>query len=230
MSSAASAAVGAWPTSPGSPPRPSASPAASSCHPRRLDGPPPRQRHRCPDRRRVPACSRDGWRILHPGDLRFCLQPIVKDMPRRTRHLPPRHHQISLPIPLPSQRHVDQPLKPLCGQGMGISRLRQRAVSQVVFCGEASSTAVIVPSCALQSRTWRRLRRWPSAILDLRCARWPVGGQVGTTGCRLSIEQRDDVRPLPGRGVARTACGRARRRRRHQAVCAEGRGPCLRRR
>jgi hypothetical protein len=30
-------------------------------------------------------------------------------MPRRARHLPPRHHQITLPIPLPTQRHPETP-------------------------------------------------------------------------------------------------------------------------
>ena len=53
--------------------------------------------------------------------------------------------------------------------------------------------------------------------------RRPKMEEIGDRMCRLSIEQRDDVRPLPGRGVARTAYDRARRRRRRRAVCAEPR-------
>jgi hypothetical protein len=37
-----------------------------------------------------------------------------------------------------------------------------------------------VPSCSLRSRTRRALARGPSALLDLRCARWPARRQIGT--------------------------------------------------
>ena len=37
------------------------------------------------------------------------LKPIVENVPRRPRHLPPRHHQITLPIPLPTQSHQATP-------------------------------------------------------------------------------------------------------------------------
>jgi hypothetical protein len=40
------------------------------------------------------------------------LKPIVEDVPRRARHLLPRHHQITLPIPLPTQRHPGTPQIP----------------------------------------------------------------------------------------------------------------------
>jgi hypothetical protein len=33
-------------------------------------------------------------------------------MSRRARHLLPRHHQIALPIPLPTQRHPGNPPNP----------------------------------------------------------------------------------------------------------------------
>jgi hypothetical protein len=40
------------------------------------------------------------------------LKPIIEDVARRARHLLPRHHQITLPIPLPTQRHPDNPPHP----------------------------------------------------------------------------------------------------------------------
>ena len=40
------------------------------------------------------------------------LKPIVENAPRRPRHLPPRHHQFALTIPLPTQRHPGNPPNP----------------------------------------------------------------------------------------------------------------------
>ena len=40
------------------------------------------------------------------------LKPIVKDMARRARHLLPRHHQIALPLRLPTHRHPANPPSP----------------------------------------------------------------------------------------------------------------------
>src|SRR5512132_3060018 len=80
--------------------------------------------------------------------------------------------------------------------------MRYRDVEQAIFWGEPCSTVAMVPTCSLRPRTRRAaFWWWPLAILDLRCARWPAEGQVGTTGCRLSIEQQDDVRPQPARGT-----------------------------
>src|SRR5512132_336364 len=69
--------------------------------------------------------------------------------------------------------------------------MRYRDVEQAIFWGEPCSTVAMVPTCSLRPRTRRAaFWRWPLAILDLRCARWPAEGQVGTTGCRFRSNNR----------------------------------------
>src|SRR5512144_2232505 len=97
--------------------------------------------------------------------------------------------------------------------------MRYRELTQGVFCGERSSTAVMVPSCLLRSRT---LRAAFGGALRASLT-FAVRAGLPLPGCRLSIEQRDDVRPPPQPARERTAYGRARRRKRRRAVCAERR-------
>jgi hypothetical protein len=88
---------------------------------------------------------------VEAGLEQYRLEPIVKDVPRRPWHLPPRHHQITLSIPLPSQRHVDQSFEPLWLQGVRTSRLRQRAVKSLLDLVQDQQTNVARQPAAVEA-------------------------------------------------------------------------------
>ncbi|MFO0521491.1 MAG: hypothetical protein ACK515_13900 [bacterium] len=53
-------------------------------------------------------------------------------------------------------------------------------VLRVERCKRRPSILRSMPACSLRSRTRRAVARGPAALLDLRCARRPVGRQIGT--------------------------------------------------
>ena len=68
-----------------------------------------RRDRRCPHLRRVVRLACRLGEGVEAGPDQHLLQPVVENMPRRARNLPPRHHQLALPFPLPSQRHPENP-------------------------------------------------------------------------------------------------------------------------
>ena len=63
--------------------------------------------------------------------------------------------------------------------------------------------AIIAPSSSRSRPLTRRLRRWPSAILDSGCARrhWATAGRDGETALRSNKETDRKERGLRGRGL-----------------------------
>ncbi len=67
---------------------------------------PPRRDRRRPHPRRVIGRAQLLGKTIEIGVDQNPLKPIIENVARRPRHLRPRHHQFTLSIPLPSQRHT----------------------------------------------------------------------------------------------------------------------------
>jgi hypothetical protein len=70
---------------------------------------PPRRHRWRPHLRSVEGLAGRFRKRVETGLDQYLLKSIVEYMPRRARHLPPRHHQVALSLPLPPQRHHQVP-------------------------------------------------------------------------------------------------------------------------